>query len=173
VTFLLTLGLGVLGVGLAIAVLRATLGGDGGAPSWGRAAAAGAAAVLVAVGLVNARGAYKALRDGRAQWAPLPEAQAFEATPAGGVDPGFTQLIKDQILRDEDIFIAHNTPAAPRLWLTYRLAPNIIEDTPEEADWIVYWTQPNATNEIDFGPGKVVFNREFAPGTGIFKVDRG
>ena len=172
-TFLLTFALAVLGVVLAGGVLRFALSWGGGAPSWGRALAVGVAAIVVASGLVNAGDTYRKLRDRRAQYAPLPDRDALEINSVGaGVDPAFTRFAKDRLLRGETFYLTRNTKNETKLWLAYRLAPNLLEDKPQEADWIIYWQNPNALRDLAIAPDDVDRHEQWSPDTGMVKVRR-
>lgn len=172
-TFLITFALAVLGVVLAGGVLRIALARGERAPSWGRALALGVVAILVATGLVQAGDSYRKLRDRRAHYAPLPERDALEINSAGvGIDPSFTQFAKDRLLRGETFYLPRSTKNETKVWLAYRLAPNLMEDRPLEADWIIYHQNANALRDLAIAPKDIDRHEQWSPDTGMVKVRR-
>lgn len=172
-TFLLTFGLGLLGIVLAGAVLRVALARTGGALSWGRALALGVVAVLAATGLDRAAATYELLKDRRAHWAPVSEQDALENNAEGnGVDPEFTQFARERMLRGETFYLPRSVPNHTKLWLAYRLAPNLMEDRPDEADWIIYWAMPDPLRDLGLSPEEVDQHHQWSPDVGMLKVRR-
>jgi hypothetical protein len=173
VTFLLTFALGLLGIVFAAAVLRVTLARDGRAPSWSRSIAVGVIAVLAASGLFNAGDTYRKLTDRRDHWAPVSEQDALENNSVGNhVDPKLTRFLKERLLRGETFYLTRNTPNETKLWLAYRLAPNLMEDRPDEADWIIYWQMPDAQRALGIAPEQVDRHEQWSPDVGMVKVRR-
>ena len=172
-TFLLTLGLGLVGVGLSVAVVRAAMHGDV-QVSWSAAVAIAVAGLVVASGLVNAGDSYQRLRDRRAQWEPLTEAEALDnpSAPVAGVDPEFSKFAKSHLLRGQTFYLTRSASDTTRLWLGYRLAPNIMEDRIEEADWIVYWQKPDAVRELGLSRREIEAHLQFTAEAGMIKVRR-
>jgi hypothetical protein len=172
VSFLLSLALALLGIGMAAAVVRAALGGD--RPlAFGRTVAVTSVVVLVATGLANAGGTLEWLMERRDNWDHVPAEDAVDrASPGAGVDPAFVDFAKGELLRGDTFFVSRNAGDGTRLWLNYRLAPNLAEDRLEEADWLIYWQEPDPFKTHRVPLDQVVAHLKWGPDVGLIRIRR-
>ena len=154
-------------------MLLVAFAGSGRPPSRGGALAIGVVVVLAAGGLTDAASTYRKLRDRHAHYAPVPERDALDINSVGNhVDPAFTRFVKERLLRGETFYLTRNTPDETEVWLSYRLAPNLMEDRPGEADWIIYWQNPNALRDLAIASDDIDRHEQWSPDTGMVKVRR-
>ena len=166
-----TFALGLLGIVLALALVRVALLRGERPRSWRGALAVVVVAVLAASSLLNAGDAFRTLEDRRDRWAPVSEEDALDSNETGDiVDRDFTRFIEERLLPGETFFFSPPTDNEPKLWLTYRLAPNMLEDRPEEADWIIYWRQPDVLRAVGVAPGEVVRHDRWSKDSGMLRV---
>ena len=170
--FLLSLSLALFGIGLAAAVVRAALAG-GGPPTFGRTVAVTAVVVLVATGLSNAGGALEWLLDRRAKYAEYDQKSAVDrVSPASGVDPAFVDFAKPHLLRGDKFYISRNASGGTRMWLNYRLAPNLAEDRLADADWLIYWQESDPFKAHRVAREDVLAHLEWGPDVGLIRLRR-
>lgn len=167
--FLLTFTLAALGFGVAVSVLRAAAAG--GNVAWPRLTAVFVVALLVSTGLVSAGDGYRKMREKREKWAPMREQDAVEA-PGLGVDPPFVRFAKPHLLRGDTFFVSRNASAGERLWLNYRFAPNLAEDKLADADWLVYWREPDPFKTHRVRLEDVVTHLKWGPDVGLIRIRR-
>lgn len=172
-SFLLSLVLAVVGIGLAAGVVRTALAGGGRTPSPGRTVAVTAVVVLAATGLANSGGTLDWLLKRRAEWAPFSAKGAYDRfAPDAGVDPAFVEFAKPHLLRGDTFFISRNAGGGTRMWLNYRLAPNLAEDRLEDADWLIYWQESDPFKEHGVAPEDVVTHLTWGPDVGLMRIRR-
>ncbi|HEV2815050.1 MAG TPA: hypothetical protein VGW10_17470 [Solirubrobacteraceae bacterium] len=172
-TFLITLVLSLLGIGLAAAVLRATLA-DGRTPSWNRVVVVAAVALVAATGLPNAGATLGTVQDRIDRWGPVPpeETRGQALGGGGGVDPAFIDFAKPHLLRGDTFFVSRNAGAETQMWLNYRFAPNLAEDRLEDADWLVYWREPDPFKTHRVSLDDVVTHLKWGPDVGLIRIRR-
>ena len=169
---LLSIALALLGIGMAAAVVRAALGGGGPMP-FGRTVAVTAVVVLSATGLANAGGSLEWLMDRRDKWGDVPAEDAIDRfSPGAGVDPAFIDFAKPHLLRGDTFFVSRNAGGGTRLWLNYRLAPNLAEDRLDEADWLIYWQEPDPFKTHGVSLDQVVTHLKWGPDVGLIRIRR-
>lgn len=168
---IVTFALGLLGVVLAAALLRVSLLRGDRPRSWRGGLAVVVVAVLAASSLLNAGDAFRKLEDRRHRWAPASEQDALDSNETGDlVDRAFTRFIEERLLPGETFYFSPPTNNEPKLWLTYRLAPNMLEDRPEEADWIIYWREPDVLRALGIAPEEVVRHDQWSEDSGMLRV---
>ena len=166
-----TFALGLLGVVLAGALLRVTLVRGDRPRSWRAVAAVVVVAGVAASGLLNAGDGFRELEDRRDRWAPVSEQEALDSNEAGDlVDRDFTRFVEERLLPGETFYFSPVSDNEPKLWLIYRLAPNLLEDRPEEADWIIYWRQPDVLRVLAVAPEEVVRHDRWSEDSGMLRV---
>ena len=172
-TFLLTFALGLLGIVAAAAVLRVALA-DGSRPAgFAGAVAVAAVALLAASGLVNAGKTVRLLFDKHERWEGLSRQDAIDGPSTGAaVDPAFVRMAKPHLLRGDTFFISRKAGDITRMWLMYRLAPNIAEDRPEDADWIIYWQEPDPFRTHQIRVEDILVHLKWGPDVGLIKRRR-
>lgn len=169
-TFLIALALALLGIALAAAVLRAALAR--GPLSWPRTVAVAAVALVGATGLANAGDSFRKLKDRREQWAPIKPEDTVDRAGGAGVDPAFTAFAKPHFLRGDTFFLSRNAPGETRLWLNYRFAPTLAVGRKEDADWIIYWREPDPFRTHGIPLDQVVTHLKWGPDVGLIRVRR-
>lgn len=172
-SFVLSLALALVGIGLAAAVVHAALAGGGRPATFARTVAVTAVVVLSATGLANAGGTLDWLLDRRADWAPFSAKGAYDRfSPDSGVDPAFVDFAKPRLLRGDTFFISRNASGATRMWLNYRLAPNLAEDKLADADWLIYWQEPDPFKTHGVSPDEIVEHLTWGPDVGLIRMRR-
>jgi Tfp pilus assembly protein PilV len=128
------------------------------------------AVVVVAVSLLfwaNLLDAARAFEDASTRNRALPPE---EAAVAGGVAVGakvaFIDWARSQIAERDSYYLMPDEARAKRSvyqWLSYRMLPRLSAESPEEADWLIFYrAEPRGTNgRADFVP-PVHYARGFA-----------
>jgi hypothetical protein len=88
----------------------------------------------------------------RSAWKRLTADQAVAtggAAAEGGLQTGFAEWIRGRLKPGERFYLepgsSRDDPALYQ-WFTYRLLPNLTSETPEQADWFVFYnTSPKAS----------------------------
>jgi hypothetical protein len=170
VTFLITTALALLGLALAVAVLRAAFAR--GPLPWSRTVAVAAVALVGATGLANAGDSLRKLESRHDEWDDVPARDTIERPGGAGVDPAFTAFAKPNFLRGDTYFLSPNAPGDTKLWLNYRFAPTLAVDRKEDADWIVYWQEPDPFRTHGIPLDQVVTHLKWGPDVGLIRVRR-
>ncbi len=112
----------------------------------------------------------------RSAWKRLPPDQAVAtggAAAEAGLQTGFAEWIRGRLKPGERFYLepssARDDPAVYQ-WFTYRLLPNLTSETPEHADWFVFYnTSPKASG---VGARLRGVAEQYAPNFSIARVRR-